>query len=306
MPGGTLSVGDMELKGVVIVGNGISRLLYDEFIRSWPGEVWGCNRAYKEFSDKLTRLTGHTDIMLEAAAWKKKNGAQFEILGGHQGRPGDGTKLFTCPPRFRKDSGTTLVAQAYEDGWPRIYVVGFDLGGMDVHSPGIELQPKHGWVECWRAIARHYDERLERVTFIGYNHKPFILSEQKAREYQERYMVGKPHINDKEYIALFKTLTGYRARGIDFMDLSKTVKVKYLRGPSVGWETQYKLGVALKLEERGEIKILDKPKEPKDIEDNVIDPDMKVAALRKIAEARGIEGWESMKKKELFDALKGE
>lgn len=33
---------------ILLIGNGISRLLFQDFIDKWQGEKWVCNYAYKD------------------------------------------------------------------------------------------------------------------------------------------------------------------------------------------------------------------------------------------------------------------
>jgi len=56
------------MKKVLLLGNGISRLLYKDYINKWKGEIWACNRAFLEYGDRITRIAGHDEVMEEAAA----------------------------------------------------------------------------------------------------------------------------------------------------------------------------------------------------------------------------------------------
>lgn len=191
---------------VLVLGNGISRLSHASTIRSWEGEVWGCNRAYLDFPTKLSRLTGHIEVLREAAEYKSQHAdATFALWAGHLGKPIEGAQRFTCPRQFLNDSGTTLIAQALEEGHDA-YACGFDLGGYDIHSPGLETTDKSEWVKRWRAIDEHYG--LDRLTFIGFDHKPFIRSGVHPNAYTLDYLAGRPHIDDPEYIAAWERWTG--------------------------------------------------------------------------------------------------
>jgi len=244
------------VKKVLILGNGISRLSYDGFIRSWDGEVWGSNWIFTEYGEILTRLNGHIEPMKAAAEARKKDGHSYQIWGGHLGKLSVVDKDFTCPHEYRKDSGTTHVAQALHEGFEKIVCCGFDLGGPDVLSPDMAMQDKRSWVRRWRAIANKWG--LERIEFIGFDHKPYILSDRPDYEYQNRYKRNRPHIPDADYYQAFEKHTGEKAvRVIGDGDM---VKVKYLRGTKVGFETEYNEGIASILAERGEVKILKKEK----------------------------------------------
>ena len=169
---------------VLILGNGLSRLAFHDAIMSFDGPVWGCNRIFLDYGEKLTGIAGHADVMDEAIKWRDEHGQKFERLE------------ITCPEVYRKDTGTTLVAEALTRGMD-VICCGFDLGGLDVYSPGHEKKNKTSWVTRWRLIFRNFDPN--RVTFWGYDHKPFLLSSKRANEYFLKYSRGESHIPDDGY-----------------------------------------------------------------------------------------------------------
>lgn len=172
----------------IILGNGISRLKYDHLIRFWKGEVWGCNRVYLDYGDTITALAGHTDVMLEAEKARVSLGHEYSIFGISEN--------FTCPEIYRKDTGTTIVAEALTRGMD-VICCGFDIGGLDVYSPDHEKKNKPQWVQRWRLILENFDPA--RITFWGYDHKPYLLSDAPAGMYARQYTQGKSHISDEEY-----------------------------------------------------------------------------------------------------------
>ncbi len=184
-------MGDMA---ILILGNGLSRLSFDERIHAWEGEVWGCNRIYLDYGAVLSGIAGHDDVMVEAARARDANGYQYRIMGTDE-------DPYTCRPIFRKDTGSTLVAEALTRG-ESVEVCGFDLGGLDVYSPGHEKKNKSSWVQRWRLILSEFG--ADRVTFWGHDHKPFILSNRPAVEYYRAYTKGKPHIAGDEYDEIVK------------------------------------------------------------------------------------------------------
>ena len=186
---------------VLILGNGISRLLLADRIAIWAGEVWGCNRAYLEpaIGPRLLRLTGHPAVMAEALAYKlQRHYAPWEIWGPITGV--NTVTPFTCPDKYRRDSGTTLVAQALHEGLD-VAAAGFDLGGPDIHSPRHWTQTRTGWVKRWRRLGERYG--WDRIEFWGHDHKPFLRSGEEPSAYQKRYVAGIPHIPGEEYRRLF-------------------------------------------------------------------------------------------------------
>jgi len=197
------------MDNVLILGNGISRLLYHQQIMDYEGEVWGCNYAYLEYPDKIRRLAGHVVTMREAAEYAKENGLDLKVYGGNQGSFPEYFCKYTCPPEFMKDSGTTLVAQALAEGRPRIDVTGFDLGGPDVGSPRHWRLDKSGWIRRWRLIYERYRESWT-VHFWGRDHLPVITTTDGAEYwgYAGNYKRTYPHIDDDRYIALHYALYG--------------------------------------------------------------------------------------------------
>lgn len=231
---------------VLILGNGISRLSYDDFIRSWQGEVWGCNRVFHEYGRILSRLAGHTDVMVEAREHRRQNQHEYEIWGGHLGKSHPAERLFTCSKRYQKDTGTTLVAQALHEGH-NVAVVGFDLGGPDILSPELEKAPKWNWVDRWRLLLRDFGEH--RVRFIGHDHKLYLLSDEQNDAYCHRYLNGKPHIPGPDYIAVWQEFTG---RAVKETEDEPMVQVRYKDGS----EAPMKDAIAAKMEKKGQIEIL--------------------------------------------------
>lgn len=186
---------------VLILGNGLSRLAFHEAILAYNGPVWGCNRVYLDYGDTIDALAGHADVMEEARSWRDSHGQSFDIFGIDEG--------LIAPDIYRKDTGTTLVAEALTRGF-NVIVCGFDLGGFDVYSPGHEKKNKTTWVQRWRLIFRKFDP--DRVTFWGYDHKPFLLSDAPAATYSRKYTRGENHIPDEAYQKTVKSWTGDYSR----------------------------------------------------------------------------------------------
>lgn len=233
-------------QNVLILGNGISRLPYDQKIREYPGEIWGCNRIFWEYGDVLARIAGHRDAMEEAARYRSEHGCQYQIYGGHLSKRCD-ARPFTVAPEWITDTGTTMVAQALYEGFS-VEVCGFDLGGADVLSPGIETQSKPQWVKRWRTILARFGS--DRVQFWGYDHKPYLMSSDGASKYANAYLYGRPHIPTDEYKELhaqrFGVRSSYPRHGGDM------VQVRFANGHL----TELREPVAERLRDKGELEIL--------------------------------------------------
>ncbi len=186
---------------MLILGNGLSRLSFDKQIRAYRGPIWACNRAYLDYGNVLTGLHGHTDVMQEAKLYREAHNQKFVIFNDEES--------LKCAEIYRKDTGTTLVAEALTRGY-EVELCGFDLGGADVYSPGHDKKNKTTWVQRWRGILQAFG--AEHVTFWGYDHKPFLLSNRPAIEYFRMYGKGKPHIHTDAYDREFRAWKGDYSR----------------------------------------------------------------------------------------------
>ena len=184
-------------KEVLILGNGVSRVHQYNFIQAWQGEIWACNWAFKELIDgtipRIDRIIGDKSAMHQAKVEKDKRGLSYTILSKSRSMDGiDGAVPIDIPQKKIVDSGTALVQQALYEGYEHIYLAGFDLGGKDLHVSNHERRDKTRWIEKWRQIANEYG--LERVTFLGKDHKPFILSDEPSATYAQMYQNGLDHL----------------------------------------------------------------------------------------------------------------
>lgn len=235
------------MKDVLILGNGISRLSHDDVIRSWPGEVWGCNRVFYEYGRILSRLAGHADVMVEAREHRRQSKHEYEIWGGHLGKAEPAERRFTCEKKYQNDTGSTLVAQALTEGYS-VKVCGFDIGGPDILSPGHEKFFKWKWVDRWRDILRDFGS--DRIEFIGHDHLPFLLSRRPATEYSRSYIAGKPHIADPEYLQVWQQWSGRPLPGLP--EVLELVKVRYKDGR----ESELQEPIAIKMQAKGKVEII--------------------------------------------------
>jgi hypothetical protein len=138
---------------------------------------------------------------------------------------------------------------------------------------------------------------------------PFLLSGRHPSEYEGRYLAGKPHIPDRQYIALFRLIYG---PGSDWRK-DRVVKVRFLKGAKPGYETFYRESIAQAMADKGKVEILEvvseEPAPNGEIEDEInaeteVTTRMKVETLRKIADLRGLEDTEDLTKDELLELLR--
>lgn len=186
------------MKEVLILGNGVSRLEYQNFIEKWGSEIWACNSAYLEYYKgiipRLDVIIGDHASLKDVVQYKKKYGGKFLIFGKNpRSTTLPGVKMVDVPRSYIKDSGTTLVARAILQGYDIIYVLGFDLGGRDLYVKGHESRNKERWIKNWRFLAGQLG--LDRVKFVGKDHKPYILSNDPSDKYAQLYLNGYDHID---------------------------------------------------------------------------------------------------------------
>ena len=182
-------------KYVLIIGNGISRQdsRAKKFIKEWQYETWICNRAYVEHKDfaRITRVTGHLDVMEDAYHFGKEHNLEYNIYLGSRAKGTSLRILQECPgikfwiTTLNQDSGTLMVVNALHEEYDGVFCVGFDLGGRDIHSPNQPTLNKQNWVKRWRHI--NYKYGLQNVIFVGKNHKSFIKSKLPADLYFKIY-----------------------------------------------------------------------------------------------------------------------
>jgi hypothetical protein len=263
-----LSTRKADSAAVLILGNGVSRRAHHQLIESWSGEVWGANRVFLEYGHRLTRLAGHRECLEESKAHSAQHGHKYEIWGGNSGSPVEGARRFTVSPKWLRDTGTSLVAQALHER-RRVVVCGFDLGGPDVHSPGLWRSDKRNWVRRWVEIFRTWGP--DCVEWIGHDHgahiRAVLAGRVSERHYARSYLRMRPHIPGNEYEQEYvrymaeqnePITTGGRA---GFRDFSKDKRVQ------VQWANGYKSylreEVARRFERRGRLRILGESKPAK-------------------------------------------
>jgi hypothetical protein len=192
-------------KEVLILGNGVSRRDHEDFIDTWPGPIWACNWAYLELVSgtlkRIDRLLGDKKALIKAIQAKQKYRFTYEMISKIVPQKGD--ELYGhCRPAMdfgieRKhifDSGSALVEIALREGYDKIYLAGFDLGGKDLYITDHEFRDKSAWVRKWRQLYETYG--LHRIEFLGYDHKWYIQSELPPDYYSRFYTRGMNHLAD--------------------------------------------------------------------------------------------------------------
>lgn len=220
---------DVHDREVLVLGNGISRLRYQFFIDNWKGELWICNRAYHDFPH-ADRLCGHKAILREAhgynfkgeiwtniSRWVRKMGDEFpEYMK-------DFTTETGLVKQHQMDAGTTLVACAVHEGYRRVFVCGFDLGGADVYWEGHKHSKRKYWLERWRQISIKLG--LERVFFIGKDWKPFLLNFDRSYNEIAPLVVKGGHVLENRRLLI------YANNGKDIVEYIKAMT----SAPSLIW-----------------------------------------------------------------------
>mgnify|MGYP005838820931 CR=1 FL=1 len=188
-------------KKVLIVGNGTSRQdpIVSQFVKNWTEhELWACNWAFREYESgelpRLDVLVGDYTALVEAAPFIQERHWKIKIYGKNaRSYSIPGVSQIPMDQQFVRDSGTTAVAFALSSKFEEVYIAGFDMGGPDIYQQKHERRNKSIWVDNWRRLNRVFG--LDNVSFVGYDHKPFILSDKPADTYAKVYMKGKNHLD---------------------------------------------------------------------------------------------------------------
>ncbi len=152
------------MKKMLLIGNGVSRLqdYVTQYINDWEDDIWIFNLGYLDFGKRATRWSGHKELIEVAYQYKQFHKAKYIIY----------TNEITDIPHNQfsheelYDSGYTAVKQSIIEGFD-CYLVGFDLGGADVYSPGHEKLNKKIWQKRMYGI---YSKNKEVIHFIGVDH----------------------------------------------------------------------------------------------------------------------------------------
>tara|TARA_Y100000310_G_scaffold269827_1_gene283309 strand:- start:23026 stop:23763 length:738 start_codon:yes stop_codon:yes gene_type:complete len=244
--------------------------------------------------------------MLEASKYRDERGLSFEVWTGDKEliRLQSAVQSVTCPGEHRKDSGTTMISQALTEGHT-VSVCGCDLGGRDIYTVRLHLHNKQSWVRRWRNMRRGFPSFDSAIRFIGYDHMPYIQAEDNEYGYYDRYRAELPHIPDQEYIAIFWLL--YGKHYVYKRELNPMVKVRYIIGPRIGWETEYRRSIAEIFVSRGLVEVIAAAPADDDITaDMTVTKRMNKDTLLKIAGLRAVPVHEDMTKAQLIERLSEE
>ena len=106
-----------------VLGNGISRRGLPLNDMSKHGDIYGCNALFRDYTPKVLVATDKPIALhIEETGYSKTN--KF-----YTRRPTDGSGALTIPkPYYGFSSGPVAVALAALERYPRIYMIGFDMG----------------------------------------------------------------------------------------------------------------------------------------------------------------------------------
>ncbi len=147
---------------LLILGNGISRLNYKEFITLWKNEIWGCNSINLEIQNiPQLKLIGtvhdyYYDVLKE---FKEQNNLNFEILGTKQFKQYNGY----C-------TGNELIREALLRNYTEIYLLGFDSinnSNFDIYMKTVVIS---NFTNQLNLLIKEYNLKLKK-----YNKDIFIL-----------------------------------------------------------------------------------------------------------------------------------
>lgn len=109
---------------LIILGNGTSRLKYEDYINDFDGDVWGANRVFEEPSiNKKLNLIGtvHLNFAEKALLYKNLHNMNYDIF---YSQPDMRFKIFENYKGF--STGSELLNKALIEGYNHIELIGFD------------------------------------------------------------------------------------------------------------------------------------------------------------------------------------
>lgn len=121
------------MKKVLILGNAQDRKNQLNFIKSWKGDIFVCNKAYTEFQElpTLTAVASVHDYMaVEALDFKKKNNLPYRVICS---KPVEDAETFLKFVGF--STGIELIRQAILEKYDEIWIAGFEfIKGEDIYQ----------------------------------------------------------------------------------------------------------------------------------------------------------------------------
>lgn len=125
--------------GVLLLGNGLSRLKHKRFIRKWLGELWVCNSdSLKDhrFANRCGSVHyGEVKKILNFVENQETDTIIYttkEVIDKLLGKRKDRVTPFT---QSGWATGSLMLYQALIEGYC-VTITGFDFGGEDVYTPG--------------------------------------------------------------------------------------------------------------------------------------------------------------------------
>lgn len=179
---------------VLILGNGTTRLLYDDFILHWKEEIWACNWAFKEAKtyNKISRIgTVHDYVIIEALLFQTNNNTNYTIWTLSSVLDSTKNDIIKKSPLVKTfiykkgyTTGTLMILQAlYEK--KDIYLTGFDMGGPDIYQK--TDRPPNAFRRQYQQIIDKFG--TEYIHFVG--NKPSLdsvtynIKNDRAVDYEE-------------------------------------------------------------------------------------------------------------------------
>jgi len=145
-----------------VIGNGRSRLGLDLYSLRGAGKIFGCNALYRDFApDVLVATDPGISQEIELSGYPEHH-EFYTRRPQHQSSK-------TIDKNFGFSSGPVAVTYAASEGFKRIYLIGFDLVGINnKHNNVYSGTPNYkeinseatyygNWVDQIFSIAREYD-----------------------------------------------------------------------------------------------------------------------------------------------------
>ena len=190
-------------KSVLILGNGSSRLKLKEKIISWEGEIWVCNWAFRETSDlhRISRVGSvHQEVIREAFQYKLDHNLEYRLHTSNIIGIEDIAEPFIDERGW--STGSLMIVQALKEGYSKIVLSGFDMGGDDIYQP--TPRPGGNFKKQFDTISREND--MSRIFVLNELGEFPLLGVPNLENISPSELLRKNHINfssiDKRVIIL--------------------------------------------------------------------------------------------------------
>jgi hypothetical protein len=155
-------------KELLILGNGMSRLNYSEFIDDYKEDIWCCNFAFKENIKYNLVGSVHDFCIKDAVKFKEENNLNFEIL--YHSKMINYENKYNIFKKYQGYStGSELIVEAILRGYSHILLLGFDSlsnNNSDIYTKNLVIKNFIAQVEIITKKYLYTKQKLKDNMFL--------------------------------------------------------------------------------------------------------------------------------------------